>query len=327
MTPLRFTAAKITCRFLPPIVSQTLRNLIFPIKSARRKDFTFISRSQTGSMLSHSISDSQAYRFSIHGYHEWRNLAIAIALCRQGDTIVEIGAHIGTETIGFSDIVGSSGKVHAFEPLPANLESLKNTVNNSQYRNTIISPIAVGDKLGKVRFVTPLPKESSGLSHIVGKDEKPIANTIEVDCVTVDSLANSIGQSKVIFIDAEGSDLSILQGGKNYISNYKPAIVLECYPSWLERAGFNVSDLFSTIRNMGYRVFEISRFGLKPIRSVDNYNKVSNWLCIHSSKLEDARIVDRNIKLCGIMPCIPGINPISRKPIYANGFINNPSHS
>ncbi len=328
MTSLRFIIARSMCRLLPPIFSQTLRNLIFPIKLARQKDFTFTARSQTGSLLTHNISDSQAYRFSIHGYHEWRNLAIAIALCRPADSIVEIGAHIGTETIGFSDIVGSSGKVYAFEPLQANLDSLKNTLNNSQYKNTVISPVAVGDKLGKVRFVPPLPKEPSGLSHIVGKNEHPVADTIEVDCVTLDSLSNSIGQAKVIFIDAEGADLSILKGGKNYISSHKPAIVIECYPRFLERAGFSVNDLYSTIRILGYSVFEISRFGLKQIISVETYKKVSNWLCIHSSKLSEAKIAGRYIKMCGILPCIPGINPISRRPFHANesASTGSPSH-
>ncbi len=321
MRPIRFLIAKNTCRVLPPLLSQSLRNLIYPIKVARQNDFTFTAKSQTGSSLTNRISDSQAYRFSIHGYHEWRNLAISIALCRSGDTIIEIGSHIGTETIGFSDIMGSSGKVYAFEPLPSNLVSLKKTADDSQYKNIIISNNAVGDSVKKVKFVIPLPKESTGLAHILAENEKTTAETIEVDCVTLDSL--SIKNAKLIFIDAEGADLSILQGGKNYLKENKPAIVLECYPKFLARSGFTVKDLYSTIKDLGYEAFEISRAGLKQIKSPENYNKVRNWLCIHSSKIDDVKTVDRYIKICGLLPCIPGINPMSKKSVVpqSNGTV------
>ncbi|MBI2542897.1 MAG: FkbM family methyltransferase [Candidatus Aenigmarchaeota archaeon] len=261
--------------------------------------------------MTNSLNDPHAYRFSTHGYNEWRNLAVAVALCSPGDTIVEIGAHIGTETVGFSDILGAEGKVYAFEPLPSNLNSLKETFDNSQYNNVMISPLALGEKSGKVKFVVPL-NESTGLAHIMADGEQPF-QTIETDCITLDSITDSIKDAKVIFIDAEGSDLNILLGGKNYINKYMPSIVLECYPAFLARAGFTVHDLYTTIRSLNYHVFEISSLGLARIKSTHDYTKVKNWFCVHSSKISDTKAVNKYLIMCGILPCIPGINPMSKR--------------
>lgn len=50
--------------------------------------------------------DFHLHVLAIHGYYDWRVLVIAGAICSQGDTIVEVGANVGTETLGFADIVG-----------------------------------------------------------------------------------------------------------------------------------------------------------------------------------------------------------------------------
>ena len=61
------------------------------------------------------------YPFAVHGYFYCTAWGITLAIFAPGDTIVEVGANVGTETIGFSDIVGRSGRVIAFEPVPANI--------------------------------------------------------------------------------------------------------------------------------------------------------------------------------------------------------------
>jgi len=314
--PVRLAIAQTLCRALPPIVAQRLRSLIYPRALGYEDDYPFVVRAQTGSLFTNRTSDFHAYAFSVHGYFEWRNWAIAVALCRPGDTIVEIGANIGTETIGFSDIVGDSGKVYAFEPVPSNLAALHETLLLAKRQNVVVLPFAVGDRETKVLFSLP-QKMASGEGHILRSGTNTSSKTIQVDCVTLDSLSERIGAAEMIFIDAEGAEVMILRGAKIYINEYRPAIVLEASPKLLKRAGSDLNDLCSLLQAYGYSGFRVSRLGLAKI-DLAKASSASNWFWVHSSNLDAARVVQRSIRICGLMPCIPGLNPISRKRISAS---------
>lgn len=65
----------------------------------------FIKRSFTGSKFYGSTRDFHAFKFSVHGYFDWRNIIIAKSVLKfKEGAIIEVGANIGTETISFSDI-------------------------------------------------------------------------------------------------------------------------------------------------------------------------------------------------------------------------------
>lgn len=143
MKPRRLTVAQKACRYLPPIISQRVRTWLYSYESAKQDDFTLIARALTGSRLEGTTKDVHFYPFCIHGYYDWRNSAVALALASKGDTIIEIGANIGTETITFADIVGARGVVHAFEPLPSNSERLRRAVELSRYKNIVVHECAL----------------------------------------------------------------------------------------------------------------------------------------------------------------------------------------
>src|SRR5438093_3231254 len=108
--------AQMTCRMLPPVVASRVAHAIYPFARAKRDAHPFVTHARTGSLFSSVTNDCHAHHFSMLGYYDWRQWAIATAVCRAGDVVVEVGANIGTETIGFADIVGPSGRVYAFEP-------------------------------------------------------------------------------------------------------------------------------------------------------------------------------------------------------------------
>lgn len=317
MKPLRLTVAQKICRNLPPIFAQRLRSMIYPIELAYRDDYEFIVRAQTGSILKNKTSDFHAYPFSVYGYYEWRNVAIALVLCSAGETIIEIGANVGTETISFADIVGSSGKVYAFEPPPLNLTSLEATVRLNQFQNVTVLPFAIGEDCKKMHFQVPPTRNASGSGHILGKVEQSAPNMIVVDCVTLDSLADRIGPVKMVFIDAEGAEVMILRGARSYLKRDKPSIVLEACPNLLVRAGFTLQDLYSELKSSDYEAFRISRLGVSRIDSEASdlgTSRTYNWLCVHLSRLEVVASAEKHLKMCGLLPCIKRFNPLSSLP-------------
>lgn len=312
MKPVRLTLAQTICRHLPPLFSQRLRPLIYSLSKAEVDDFEFIVPSQTGSPFCGRTSDFHAYPFSVHGYYDWRNWAVAIAVCKPGDTIIEIGGNIGTETVGFADIVGIRGKVLVFEPLPDNIARLSKNILLHKNNNIILSPYAVSDRCGKMIFVGPPKKNLSGLGHLLGVQEEKTRSALEVEAVTIDAMQDVLGKAKIIVMDVEGAEYAVLQGAQDYLQTYDPYLILEASPKLLRRMGVTLADLYSLLGTFDYEVYKIDRFGLSQPRIGDRVS-AGNWLALPPAGLSSKDRIQRSIRKCGLLPCLPGINPLTRR--------------
>ena len=63
--------------------------------------------------------------------------ALVKRIVRNGDIVVDIGAHIGYYTLIFARLVGPKGKVFAFEPEPNNFNLLIKNIKINGYKNII----------------------------------------------------------------------------------------------------------------------------------------------------------------------------------------------
>ncbi len=308
--PTRLAVAQRVCRSLPPVISQKIRTWLYPYTEAQRDNYEFLVKAQTGSPLRCTTRDFHGYPFSIHGYYEWRNTAVALAIASEGDIIIEIGANVGTETVGFSDIVGETGRVHAFEPLPSNTSFLSDLAQHTTHRNIVVHSLALSDNNEPVKFHVPV-EYMSGSGFITRSNDGSETETVNVHCSTLDSLSGDIGRASIIFMDTEGEEIRVLRGAASYIQEFHPAIVLEASPSLLHRAGFTIDDLHEEVTTRGYVPYKIVRFGLERVAFPDPDN-VDNWLCVPNDQRHVVGRVRRCILSCGLMPCIRGLNPLSR---------------
>ncbi len=305
--PTRLVVAQKACRYLPPIISQKVRSWLYSYDSAKEDDFKFVARAQTGSRLEGTTKDFHFYPFSIHGYYEWRNVAVALSLTSKGDTIIEIGANVGTETVSFADIVGAGGVVHAFEPLPSNAAILRRATELSRHRNILVHECALSNKSGIMEFVVP-PEHASGIGHLVRNDECG-TEMLRVKCMTLDSLAAQVASARLIVMDTEGEEVNVLQGAARYIDTHKPHLVLEACPESLHRAGYSLNDLYQILKDFGYCIYKITRLGLGVIQLEQEYES-TNWLCLNREQKKLVNMVRKCISRCAFLPCLPGVNPL-----------------
>jgi FkbM family methyltransferase len=298
------------CRPLPPIVAQKVRAIVYPFSMARRDDLEVTVRSQTGSSFTGRTADFHSYPFSVQGYSDWRNTAIARALGKPGDTIVEIGANVGTETVGFSDIVGPSGQVHAFEPLPSNVRALERVIEALRHQNVRLHSVALGDRAGVMTFVVPRQRHESGMGHLLQAGEAVSTSAITVDCATLDDYADTIDRASILFMDTEGEEVRILNGARSFLTRLSPVIVLEASPQHLRRAGFTLKDLRLALLDLGYVPYAIKRFQAAAIES-DDMAHCDNWICVPPAKAASIiKRVNRYLLRCAFMPCVGSLNPL-----------------
>src|SRR5680860_108702 len=112
----RFGFAKIICKFLPPILAHQIQGFLINSEEGAKIALDFKKKSITGGFLRGNTRDMVAFKFSIHGYFDWRNIALTNKILQfNRGNVIEVGANIGTETISLARICKK--KVFAFEPL------------------------------------------------------------------------------------------------------------------------------------------------------------------------------------------------------------------
>jgi FkbM family methyltransferase len=280
--------------------------LIYPPRLGRQDDFEFQIRSQTGSRFTSRTSDALGHGFSLVGYNEWRLWAAAIALTSPGDTIVEVGANIGTETIGFSDIVGAEGRVVAFEPVPSSVAALEKNLSHSRYGNVEVLPYAVGDRAAVERLSVPSGFPSQ--AQIV-TDHGADSATIEVESVTLDSMEDVLGDPRMLFVDVEGSEVNVIRGGASMIARSRPHIFIEANPKALNTLGFTAGELKSELIRFGYTIAKVERFGLSAVAETE-FRGYQNWICVQQPR--QLQPLQRFLRMCALLPCVPFVHPLTR---------------
>jgi FkbM family methyltransferase len=150
-------------------------------------------------------------------------------LPKQGDIVVDIGAHMGRYTIISSKRVGANGKVVAIEANPSNFEMLNRNIKLNQLTNIISLNNAVYSKETKIKLY--LPGEELGhttYNTVMSDRAKNEDKFVEVNANTLDYLLqlNKITDVNWVKIDVEGAEFEVLKGASNVLSKSKDIALL-----------------------------------------------------------------------------------------------------
>jgi FkbM family methyltransferase len=149
---------------------------------------------------------------------------------KEGDIVVDVGAHIGKYTIIASKMVGSKGKVIAIEAHPANYDTLKQNIFLNKLTNVIALNYAVHSTETLVKLYEPGQEEGFTIYNTIMTDRTLLNNQkyIEVKANTLDFLLfeNGIKEVNWIKIDVEGAEFEVLKGATNILSNSKDISLL-----------------------------------------------------------------------------------------------------
>ena len=288
------------CRFFPPILSYRLATRVFMRAAREAPPHTFVTRTITGALFTLQSGDLLGDQLRMCGFWDWRAQAIAKFFCRPGDSIVEVGANTGTETVGFAQIVLPAGKVYAFEPLPELANAIRRNAAINGFTHIETLEAAVTDEIGMVRIELPTSAKNSGQGHISSDAD---AAGIEVPALTLDSYMTKLEKVSLVAIDVEGYELSVFRGAEAFLRRDEPVLVVEAVAEQLERAGSSIVELHDALKLLGYESFEIRRISVNSVNlnSVDaGYHK--NWLCLPKSNLARVRALNAFLRRCAFSP-------------------------
>ena len=177
------------------------------------------------------------------GSYEPAKMWLASTWVNSGDVVFDIGANVGIYTLLFSDRVGSSGRVIAFEPSPRNIRYLRRHVDLNRAENILVVEAAVSRGVGIVRFDTA---ETAATGHL------SVQGSLDVVTTTIDHFAESTGLvPSHMKIDVEGAEADVIQGAVETPKRYRPRILLATHSQilkqtcigLLEANGYDVQEL------------------------------------------------------------------------------------
>ncbi len=141
-----------------------------------------------------------------------------------GDTIFDIGANCGISAHHFSNLVGPTGKVIAFEPDSINYAVLIRNIARHNLRNVTALRMAVSDKYGKAQMSSEGTTGSGLLSHL----PRASAGTIEmVETITLAGAFLKWGEPSLCKIDIEGAEVAVIQSSADLFRKCRTHFVLD----------------------------------------------------------------------------------------------------
>jgi FkbM family methyltransferase len=184
-------------------------------------------------------------------------MALLTEVVGGGDVFVDVGANTGYFAIPLAKLVGSTGRVLAFEPATDAAEALRSQARAEGVLARItIYELALGNEDGSgVLHADPKhpgdpTKRSLFMPDGIAFAQVPVRSFDGlVDAGDID-LSNGMHAIK---IDVEGAEVHVLSGMRRSLERHRPRIiVVETIEGHLRRAGSSIPHLRSSMRDLGY---------------------------------------------------------------------------
>ncbi|VBB16292.1 tRNA(1-methyladenosine) methyltransferase and related methyltransferases,methyltransferase, FkbM family [Burkholderia stabilis] len=201
-----------------------------------------------GTMLFNSNDEFVGRSLLLYGEWSEPESALFAQMIREGDTVVEAGANIGSHTVMLSKAVGDSGTVYAFEPQRHTFQLLSANLALNERLNVRASQYAVGDADETVEFpvVDPrLPNNFGGSSLLMRASV-----TEPVLLRAIDSLR--LPRLDFLKADVEGFEAQVIRGAQETIRAHRPIVYLEYMNHYTGDSSKSFLEFFASL---GYRVW------------------------------------------------------------------------
>jgi FkbM family methyltransferase len=148
---------------------------------------------------------------------------------KEGDTVIDIGAHIGRYTITSSKQVGNTGKVVAIEADPDNFQLLKRNIVLNNLTNVLPLNYAVFSTRTRMKLYEQ--SASAKYNSLMLARAAKTKNYVEVNADTLDSILklNEVNQVNWIKIDVEGAEFEVLKGSTKTLSTENVSLLIEIH--------------------------------------------------------------------------------------------------
>jgi FkbM family methyltransferase len=173
----------------------------------------------------------------------------------RGDTVFDIGAHLGLHTALLSRLVGERGQIYAFEPNRQLRRLLTRTTE--ALKNAEVLPYALSAATGDAELFVPLAHDSTGSLREWQKDWAGEMFAMVCEQRRLDEL--SLPQPQFVKCDVEGAELEVFRGAEKMLDRSDAPVLLFEANEWAAQAfgatAAAAGDFLMSLPKAHYRLY------------------------------------------------------------------------
>lgn len=164
------------------------------------------------------------------GLHEDALMRCLASHLRLGDVFYDVGAHVGLISLVGARLVGSQGKVYAFEADPANSARLLEHIEINALQQVELVEAAVWSERKVVAFRQDSTLSSRNTGGVLEVTEKQCpTGSVEVQALTLNDFTRDHRLPAVVKVDVEGGEVQVLRGGDKIFRTSRPILICEVH--------------------------------------------------------------------------------------------------
>lgn len=205
-----------------------------------------------------AVNQSTPNYYWVNDAYEPHVLSAMRSTLKSGMTALDIGAHIGFDTMLMARLLGPAGKVIAFEPDPGNFQWLTRNCQLNALANVTLNHQAVSDRAGSLAFAA----DGLTTSHLLAEDAAD-SSAIRVPTITLDDWFDQTGlKPGFIKIDVENHEPAVVRGATRLLQEHHPLLLIEIHSPQ------SLADCVGQLKTLGY--------ALRPLPENDCYRAAIN---------------------------------------------------
>ena len=211
---------------------------------------------------------------SIAGCQDWEKNTF-LKTIKPNWTVIEIGANQGYFTVLFQKLIGNSGSLLAFEPIPSTYNILQKSVPEKPNNFNLFNLGTGKSDLNNVEFFLPVNDHGQATMSPHSSDSWKNQEIKKVYCnvICLDNFEpiESLEHIHFIKIDVEGAELPSLIGAKRLLAMHKPILFFEGCMQWMKSFQYSPQDFDQFLVANHYKEINLVGKKLKRIQSLENF--------------------------------------------------------
>lgn len=243
-----------------------LKNELNTLKSQKHPDNTWIiSEIDKNILLWVELNDMGVSHPCINNDYEPIETNFIKSTLKEGMTFVDIGANIGWFSLIAAKLVGSSGKVYAYEPRSSIFERLSKSIELNNFHWVEANNYALGDSEKQLQIGWGKENKNLGGTWLItSEDVKSELKHHDFEKINVQRLDNVLQDCKVdlVKIDIEGAEYLAIKGAEEMLLQSKPIILSEISPTLLPKISrVTTQQYISYMEGLSYECYALTENG------------------------------------------------------------------